>query len=135
MIRLGNVIRIVAIGIGVMVLATAGLMAAWLHGVRIPFASGSTDFTFQKFDVARNLGNQSDGTVFVLLVGSDLRPGVSGARGDAIHVLAINPTLGAGSILNFPRDTCVDVPGYGTRRINEANSKDRKSTRLNSSHT
>ena len=59
-------------------------------------------------------------TIFVLLVGSDERPGLEGARGDALHLVGLNPSQGRATILNFPRDTWVDVPGYGVRRINEA---------------
>lgn len=59
-------------------------------------------------------------TVFVLLVGSDERPGLDGARGDALHVVGLNPGAGRATILNIPRDTWVDIPGRGQGRVNEA---------------
>jgi polyisoprenyl-teichoic acid--peptidoglycan teichoic acid transferase len=57
---------------------------------------------------------------FVLLIGSDERPGLEGARGDALHLVALNPTFGKATMINFPRDTWVEIPGHGQGRINEA---------------
>jgi LCP family protein required for cell wall assembly len=59
-------------------------------------------------------------TVFVLLIGSDERPGLDGARGDALHVVGMNPRAGRATIVNIPRDTWVDIPGHGQGRVNEA---------------
>lgn len=57
---------------------------------------------------------------FVLLIGSDERVGLEGARGDALHVAALNPTHRKATIVNIPRDTWVDIPGHGQGRVNEA---------------
>ncbi|HYD09241.1 MAG TPA: LCP family protein [Acidimicrobiales bacterium] len=57
---------------------------------------------------------------FVLLIGSDERPGLDGARGDALHVVALNPTHKKATMINIPRDTWVEIPGRGQGRINEA---------------
>jgi LCP family protein required for cell wall assembly len=59
-------------------------------------------------------------TVFVLAVGSDERAGLDGARGDALHVIGLNPSQGKATILDIPRDTWVDIPGHGQGRVNEA---------------
>jgi polyisoprenyl-teichoic acid--peptidoglycan teichoic acid transferase len=61
-----------------------------------------------------------NGTIFGLVLGSDERPGLDGARADALHVVGLNPSQGRATILNIPRDTWVDVPGRGQRRVNEA---------------
>lgn len=61
-----------------------------------------------------------DSTVFLAVLGSDGRPGLEGERADALHVIGYNPALGAGTILNIPRDTWVEIPGYGQGRVNEA---------------
>jgi polyisoprenyl-teichoic acid--peptidoglycan teichoic acid transferase len=60
-------------------------------------------------------------TLFVLLVGSDARPGetVERSRGDAIHLFAYNPALKKGSIIGFPRDTWVKTPSGDNRKLNE----------------
>jgi LCP family protein required for cell wall assembly len=59
----------------------------------------------------------------ILLVGSDTRSGsgtTEGSRSDTIilvHVDSANNFLG---MLSFPRDLRVEVPGYGTRKLNYA---------------
>jgi polyisoprenyl-teichoic acid--peptidoglycan teichoic acid transferase len=64
-----------------------------------------------------------DRPIFILALGSDGRPGVcmpiEKCRADSIHLIGLNAKEEAGTILGFPRDSYVDVPGAGTRRINE----------------
>ena len=62
-----------------------------------------------------------DGKVYVLVVGSDARSGnPENSRADAIHIVGINTETMRGGILNFPRDSWVNVPGHGSSKINEA---------------
>ena len=61
-------------------------------------------------------------TFFVLAVGNDYRPGVGGKRADAIHLIGINTKENKASIINFPRDTNVQIPGHGKNKINAANA-------------
>ena len=81
------------------------------------------DIVLQKVDTdgiaGYNPGTWKD-TTFVLAIGSDERPGLDGARGDALHLIGLNPKAGKATIINFPRDTWVDIPGRGQGRINEA---------------
>jgi LCP family protein required for cell wall assembly len=60
--------------------------------------------------------------VFILSLGSDARPGeqVAGQRSDSIHLIGINPARHRASILGFPRDSWVSIPGFGTNKINAA---------------
>jgi LCP family protein required for cell wall assembly len=120
--RVRRWMRRTVIAASALALACGGLVASWLAGVHLPLVSGRTYVEITKLDRAGYSG-QADGAVFIALIGSDYRPGVGGERGDAIHVLALNPDLGQGTILNFPRDTCVPVPGRGTTRINTAHSE------------
>jgi LCP family protein required for cell wall assembly len=64
----------------------------------------------------------SNGPLFVLVIGSDARPGRSAvnARADSIHIVGVNPRLGRVSILGIPRDSWVAIPGSGTNKINAA---------------
>ena len=55
---------------------------------------------------------------FVLLVGNDYRPGVGGARGDALHLVGVNPKLHKATMLDIPRDTC-----WNGDKINAANAQ------------
>jgi polyisoprenyl-teichoic acid--peptidoglycan teichoic acid transferase len=60
--------------------------------------------------------------IFVLVLGSDARPGqsVARSRADSIHLVGINPQKRAGSVLGFPRDAWVPIPGFGSGKINAA---------------
>jgi len=59
---------------------------------------------------------------FVLVLGSDARPGedLTRTRADSIHILAVNPAAGAGTIVGIPRDAYVPIPGHGRGKINDA---------------
>jgi LCP family protein required for cell wall assembly len=70
---------------------------------------------------AVNFTGFGDDPVFMLVLGTDDRPGVGGARGDAIHLVGINPAKGEATFINIPRDTFVEFPGGGRRKINEGN--------------
>jgi LCP family protein required for cell wall assembly len=63
-----------------------------------------------------------DRVVVILAIGSDARSGerVDRLRADAIQLITVNPRRGAGTILGFPRDSYVNIPGRGTAKINEA---------------
>ena len=101
-------------------LGTATLGAAWLAGYKVPLASGATFLRVQKLapgGYAFQSGGPND-PFFVLLVGNDDRPGVGGARGDALHLVGVNPKLHKATILDIPRDTCWDGD-----KINAANAR------------
>ena len=59
--------------------------------------------------------------IFVLVMGQDARPGEAQSRGDALHVVGINPQAHGATILNIPRDTWTNIPGRGIDKINAAN--------------
>ena len=60
--------------------------------------------------------------VFILVLGSDARPGetITGQRADSIHIVALNPARSKATIVGFPRDSWVPVPGFGSNKINAA---------------
>lgn len=57
--------------------------------------------------------------VTVLVLGSDWRPN-AGFRTDVILLVIINTRTGAVSMVSFPRDLYVEIPGIGQQRINTA---------------
>jgi polyisoprenyl-teichoic acid--peptidoglycan teichoic acid transferase len=63
-----------------------------------------------------------DKLVFILAAGSDARPGedMLKTRADSIHLLCVNPATGQGTLLGFPRDSWVEIPGHGRGKINNA---------------
>jgi LCP family protein required for cell wall assembly len=60
--------------------------------------------------------------VFILVAGSDARPGedLLHARADSLHLLAVNPTSRQATLLGFPRDSWVEIPGHGRGKLNSA---------------
>lgn len=61
------------------------------------------------------------GKIFVLAIGNDARAGnPDRSLADAIHIIGINTKTMKGGILNFPRDSWVNIPGRGSAKINEA---------------
>jgi LCP family protein required for cell wall assembly len=67
-------------------------------------------------------GFQRTTPIFVLAIGSDARPGycepAERCLADSLQLIGINPRKGAASILGFPRDSYVNIPGQGTGKIN-----------------
>ncbi len=71
------------------------------------------------------LALDSDGadSITVLLMGVDARPGEAidtDARPDALAVLHADRTRGTCRMLAVPRDTRIDLPGYGKSKANHA---------------
>jgi LCP family protein required for cell wall assembly len=101
-------------------LGIVGLGAAWLAGYKMPFASGATYLSVQKLQTNGDADRSpaQNGVFYVLLVGNDDRPGVGGARGDALHLVGVNPQLHKATMLNIPRDTC-----WNGDKINAANAE------------
>ena len=61
------------------------------------------------------------GKIFVLVIGNDARYGnPTNSRADAIHIVGVNTKTMRGGVLNFPRDSWVSIPGYGSAKMNEA---------------
>jgi polyisoprenyl-teichoic acid--peptidoglycan teichoic acid transferase len=63
-----------------------------------------------------------DDLVFVLVAGSDARPGedLTRTRADSLHLLAVHPESRQGTVVGFPRDSWVEIPGHGRGKINNA---------------
>ena len=90
-------------------IACFGIFSAWLAGVHVPIASGATYLRVEKLaplTAADRVGGGLAAPFFVLLVGNDSRPGVGGSRGDALHVLGVNPAKHRATMIDIPRDTC-----------------------------
>lgn len=59
---------------------------------------------------------------FFLVIGSDARhwQDMVRARADSIHIVAVDPKSREGTVLGIPRDSYVNIPGYGRQKINAA---------------
>jgi len=65
---------------------------------------------------------QGSKPLFILAIGSDARPGGDPlhSHGDSIHIIGIDPAHQRATILGFPRDSWVSIPGHGTTKITSA---------------
>lgn len=91
-------------------------------GVVVPDSSvAPTEVALVKVRRAQAVDLSPD-VVWILGVGSDARPGQSmtRTRGDALQLVGLNTRTGAATAIGVPRDSWVDVPGYGRERINAA---------------
>jgi LCP family protein required for cell wall assembly len=101
----------------VVVLALTLVFLAWLNGARLPFASGTVWFEVTK-TASADYTAAPEQPVFLLAIGNDGRPGETSTRGDAIHLIGVNPAQRKATILDFPRDTGLPIPGHGTDKVN-----------------
>ncbi len=99
-----------------MSLLIAGSVTIVRHGGYGSPARGRAAVEIHRVDEGR-FEPASGQVVFVLVMGHDARPGQTQSRGDALHLIGLNPGAGRATILNIPRDTYVDVGG-GKDKIN-----------------
>jgi LCP family protein required for cell wall assembly len=104
------------------------LLAAWVAGSTLgaaPAPPQAGAMPFLQIEAA-HAGHVPalDGSepIFLLVIGSDARPGedVARTRADSIHLVGINPAKGKATVVGFPRDSYVPIPGFGTNKINAA---------------
>ncbi len=57
---------------------------------------------------------------YTLLIGSDARSGDTASRSDVLILARTVPSEGKVTMVSIPRDTKVEIPGYGTQKINAA---------------
>lgn len=73
--------------------------------------------------IATGVKDPSKDAITILIMGVDARPGAPidiGVRPDAMMVLYLNPTSGVCRGLAIPRDSLVNLPGYGETKVNHA---------------
>lgn len=99
--------------VGVLLLA----FIVWL--IVVPIIALNRMGSVDELESAARLANQP-GTA-VLLVGSDARGDVEGARADTMMIL-YKPPSGRSVLISLPRDSYVTIPGYGEDKLNSAYS-------------
>lgn len=111
-------LKLTALGLGCLTaFASWWLSTPWRAGAQTPTPTAIGIHKVKDAVWRPDLGQP----LFIATLGSDIRngsPGGPGGRCDALHIIAINPQAKAGSVIDIPRDSYVDVPGHGMQRIN-----------------
>jgi LCP family protein required for cell wall assembly len=105
----------------------AGLVVAWLVASYLAFSHGIEDANARVPKSVRGQLTEQDGlltstptTILVLGTdGSTVRPGAR--RSDSIMLVRTDPRKHRLAFLSIPRDLRVEIPDYGTAKINAAN--------------
>jgi LCP family protein required for cell wall assembly len=105
-----------ALVIAVVVAAVGGFAAS-----RSFLSAGAAAFRITRTASAADAWTP-DKPMYILLLGSDLRPGAGCGCSDAIHLVGIPAGGGRATIINIPRDSRIDVPGHGLHKLTEAMS-------------
>ena len=103
--------------------AIALAAALGLIAVVVPLLGTTEDSAASPIRIGRVHGTfqPTNGKIYILLIGNDARFGNPDAsRADAIHLVGVNTEKMRAGILNFPRDSWVNIPGRGSSKINEA---------------
>ncbi len=93
-----------------------------LAGVLIPDAgTHQTTISLTRVESAKSV-DFADGVVWILVLGSDARPGQELTEGnsDAIQLVGIDLQSGRAAGIGIPRDSYFELPGLGLDRINQA---------------
>ena len=61
-----------------------------------------------------------DDPFYMLLIGCDDREGVDGARADTTILARIDPKKNKVTLVSIPRDTAIEIDGYGMQKFNAA---------------
>jgi LCP family protein required for cell wall assembly len=104
-------------------------LSAWIGGtVAATIGNGTAAqasplFELQKAHADFTPSLDGNTPIFILLMGSDSRPGVTPmdkGRSDSIHILGINPAAHRATVFGIPRDSYVPLSTGGTDKINAA---------------
>ncbi len=106
-------------GVLVLLVLAAGGVAYWYLQDTVT-AITKTDDSRQQAAQAGLDAPLPDQPITALLIGEDRRPGEGPGRSDTLMLVRVDPRTESISLLSFPRDLVVEVPGYGRRPINEA---------------
>jgi polyisoprenyl-teichoic acid--peptidoglycan teichoic acid transferase len=102
-------------------------LTAWISGtvaanIGTSPAGAAPLFVIEKAHAEFTPSLDGNDPIFVLLLGSDSRPGtpMTKGRSDSIHILGINPAEHRATVFGIPRDSYVPLSTGGTDKINAA---------------
>jgi LCP family protein required for cell wall assembly len=117
-----RVLKIVVVAVICFVAVSAGALTGFLQRTAAQVARNDPGEV--RAAASQLTPPRSGKPVDILIIGSDRRVGQPdlGARSDTLLLVRLDPQTGSVSMLSVPRDLMVDIPGYGTNKINAAYS-------------
>jgi LCP family protein required for cell wall assembly len=112
----------VAIGVGIpvfIILVVLISVFGFMQSISSNMSLAPTDLEALKVQLKPRPADPKE-PYYILVLGSDARPGETVSRSDVIQLCRLDPETKKVSILSIPRDTKVELEGYGTQKINAA---------------
>lgn len=96
--------------------------AIWFNNVNTQLNSGDKSAEELENISEQLVSSSYDEPFYMLLIGSDKREGhdEDGARSDTNIVVRVDPVNNQATLVSIPRDTMIDIDGYGTNKFNAA---------------
>jgi len=115
-------LKVVGLAVVVVALAAPGFALGWTNGKLNEMGDRSAEVVEAVQHARKELQPPLPGeAVNILLIGSDTRPDDPG-RADTLLLARLDPDTKTITMLSFPRDLYVELPGYGHDKINTAYS-------------
>jgi LCP family protein required for cell wall assembly len=113
-------LKVIGLVVVVVALAAPGFALGWTNGTLGEMGDRSAAVVERVKHAREKLQPPLPGkAVNVLLIGADTRPGDPG-RSDTLVLARLDPATKSITMLSFPRDLYVELPGYGYDKINAA---------------
>ena len=100
-------------------LAAGVVGAAWVSSIQNSIAYEGDEFQ-EVSSVLADTTDEYDEPYYVLILGSDARTTGAASRSDTIILARVDEENALVTLVSIPRDTIVDIEGYGTNKINAA---------------
>ena len=117
---LKKVAKVCLIVVAIVMLLMIGAGAFALHWISALDGSMNVGESEELNEVLKGPAKEEESAFYMLLLGSDAREGESYSRSDVNMLVRVDPEVGSVCLVSIPRDTMVDIPGYGTQKINAA---------------
>jgi LCP family protein required for cell wall assembly len=116
----GSLLRMTAAVLAIAVIALATVVGLGVRGAPAASNAGAAIEIHSAHGASFVPALRGQRPLFILALGSDARPGqpVARERSDSIHIIGIDTVHHRATILGFPRDSFVNIPGFGRSKIN-----------------
>jgi len=113
-------LKVIGLVVVTVALAAPGFALGWTNGTLGEMGSRNADVVARVKHARQKLQPPLPGkAVNILLLGADVRPDDPG-RSDTMLLVRLDPATKSITMLSFPRDLYVELPGYGYDKINAA---------------